>query len=387
MNFDKEQKRFPTMQHKDIYMTALRARPPEITTAELEKTDPDMAESARQYYAFYMDLLGTMYEEPEAFGFHPGAWEEYAAGRKYTRCLRDNFTRTKIMSDRSGAELNYYLSFLNNLASRAKPVSEGCVLSAEDFAYVTGYSFLPTRAREFPVPTETVLTMLARQGLEFYENPDGGRMVVCHKYPEMFRAMIALQRAVDDSIAHPKSPKLKYFFAENGCYLDFRQITGNYAPVYEDTARILPEEMRARMDTLRAWAKAYKLKEQVMHYGLGYYHKSERIIQVWCDWYSEPRGHQKDWRRSLHFGISGSWDTVYTDAVLALGDEFKWYFMRHLNYCSGCTPEHLTRPWVVRVFDRPVRICGVPGGVFENPTEADMPYVKAYLDLKMQKGL
>ena len=71
------------------------------------------------------------------------------------------------------------------------------------------------------------------------------------------------------------------------------------------------------------------------------------------------------------------------DAVRAEGEVFQRYFMKHLNYCSGCVPDHLKQPWVVRVFDRPVRICGTPGGCVENPTEADMVYVQKYLDMKM----
>ncbi len=375
------------MLHRDIYMTALRCTPPEISLAEMEQTDPDMAESGRQYYAFLMELLGAMYEHPESFGMHPGAWEEYAGGRRYNVLRTENNSRTQVMSDMAGGELDCYLGVLRNIGSRGVMEGDTCTLSVEDFAYVTGYTWLPGRSRKSAIPIETVLTMLTGLGLSIQQTADGSCRVTCETYPKMFHALTALQHAVDESIARPKSKSLKYFYAYNSGSLEFRQITENYAPTYEDCVRILPDEQRKRMDRIREMAEAYKLKEKIDHFSMDYYYKSERVLHVWTDWYKDPTRLRKNWRRCLHFCISGSWEPVYLDAVRAEGEGFRRYFMKHLNYCGGCVPDHLKQPWVVRVFDRPVRICGAPSGCFDNPTEADMAYIQKYLDMKMGEVL
>ncbi|MBQ8401990.1 MAG: hypothetical protein IJX14_08675 [Clostridia bacterium] len=383
MKLDTNQMTFPTMLHRDIYMTALRCTPPEISLAGLEQTDPALAESGRQYYAFFMELLGAMYGHPEAFGMHPGAWEAYSGGRRYNVLRMENNSRTQVMSDMAGGELDCYLGFLRNIGSRGVMAGDTCTLSAEDFAYITGYAWLPGRSRKSAVPVETVLTGLAGMGLTVRQTADGSWHVECESHPKMLHSLTALQRAVEESIAHPKSRSLKYFYAYNSGYLEFRQITGNYAPTYEDCVRILPDEQRLRMDQLREMAQAYKLKEKIDHFAMEYYHKSERVLHIWTDWYNAPTRRRTHWQRCLHFCVSGSWEPVYLDAVRSEGEVFQRYFMKHLNYCGGCVPDHLKQPWVVRVFDRPVRICGTPGGCFDNPTEADMVYVQKYLDMKM----
>lgn len=281
-------------------MTALRCTPPEISVKELEQTDPEMAESGRQYYAFLMELLGAMYEHTETFGMHPGAWEEYSGGRRYNVLRAENNSRTQVMSDIAGGEMDCYLGLLRNIGSWGMMAGDTCTLSA-----------------------------------------DGSYHAECEPYPKLFRSLTALQHSVDESVAHPKSKPLKYFYAYNSGYLEFRQITENYAPTYEDCVRILPDEQRKRMDQIREMAKAYKLKEKIDHFALEYYHKSERIIHIRTDWYNDPTRRRMNWQRCLHFCIAGSWEPVYLDAVRAEGDAFQRYFMKHLNYSSGCVPNHL----------------------------------------------
>ena len=71
------------MVHCDIYMTALRLTPPEISLAEIEKADPELAKNGREFYAFMVELLADMYNEPRFYGMNPRAYEEFTNGLKF----------------------------------------------------------------------------------------------------------------------------------------------------------------------------------------------------------------------------------------------------------------------------------------------------------------
>ena len=106
MIFDKNTMGFPTMLHRNIYMTALQITPPELSLSEIEKSESELAESGREYYSFMIELLADMYTAPESYGFHPGAYEEFTDGRKYNAVKRHQPNQALIFYDMSTAELS-----------------------------------------------------------------------------------------------------------------------------------------------------------------------------------------------------------------------------------------------------------------------------------------
>ncbi len=388
MKFDRNQTHFPTMLHRDIYMSALRIIPTEISLVDIEEKEPVLAESAKQYHAFMLDLYGDMYENPEVYGMKPGAYEAFTNGRKYHALMRKNVTKAKTAADQSGAEIGCYMGILNQLGTRCMIVDGRCTLSAEDFSTLREYKFLSKREQANAIDPDIVFAALARNTLTFEATPDGRVEVKCEKYPKMFEAHSRLSKSVDESVKHPVSAKLKYYFCQNSATLDFRQIYENYYPTYEDYIRFLPDESLSVVQAVNEMAKEYKLKLRLwVPYMLIYEHKKEGIITVWVhdQWPLEPGIRRKDWQRCSIVRIGGSCNAEYLQSIADEGDAFLKQFFKHLNYCSCCTPSHCT-PDVPRadMFGRHVRICGEPAAVFTDPKTSDLSTLRRFLELKMQ---
>ena len=388
MEFDRNIREFPTMVHRDIYMTALRLTPPEVSLAEIEKTDPALAESGREFYAFMVELLADMYNDPCLYGMKTGAYEQFVNGARYNTVKRKQPVEARVFYDQSSAELSSYLELLKSVASLCRIETGNCALSAEDFAYIKSYAYLPDRKRERAVPIDTVIDMFARIGLEFHRNADGSVTMTNGRYPHMFSAMSALAKAVDESVKKPASSSLKYFFTYNWLYLEFRQIIQNYKPVYEDYVRFLPDDGRAVMAALHDMAKEYKMRETYIRpFGIEYHYKGKRVVTIWVhDAWIEPHRAQKHWIRNLTVRIWGSARPEYQQNVEKCGEDFVKYFRRHLNYCGCCNPDHVAGSSGIRqVLSKNVRICSDPGGIVKNPATEDLPYIRKYIDLRIDE--
>lgn len=373
------------MLHWKIYMTALRYTPPEMSLAEIEKTDPELADSGRRYFDFMTELLYDMYKDPVRYGMHPGAYEQYLNGRRFCNVKREHPTEAMIIFDQAEAELNSYLNVTDGIASRGHSENQKWLLSEQDFKALIDSSGVPVRQKSNLIPIETVLSMLSQNGLELIHNIDGTVTVSCKKYPNMFRAKSELSKSCEESIRNPQSSAMKYYYAFNGECLEFRQIPGNYKPTFEDYIHLMPDAQQELIREIRAIAKSYKMREVYLRpFMIDYLYKSKPVMRIWTDYRIEPRGKQNMWRRNFMIVIRGSFDETYMNDVADYGEEFIRYFMRHLGYCKCCTPEHVKQPWFSTVFGRKVRICGQPGGVFNNPTSEDMHFIKRYIDLRLK---
>ena len=391
MDFDRNITEFPTMLHRDIYMSALRMTPPEISLAEIDKTDPDLAKSGREFYAFKTELLADMYSNPHLYGMNPGVYEEFANGQKYNAIKRKQPAKALAVHDQSLAELSSYLELLKSVASLCIIKDDKCVLSVEDFTYIKSYKYLPKRQQEKAVSIETVLNAFQKNGLEFHENADGSVTVLNKKYPHMFTAMSALAKSVDASIKNPVSSSLKYYFSYNWSYLDFRQIYQNYKPVFEDYVRFLPDDKLALVRVPHNMAKEYKMHETYARpFMIQYTYKGKKTMTISVhDLWTEPYGKHKQWIRCMWVSVAGSSRLEYQQKVEEQGEDFVKYFRRHLNYCCCCSPDHvLGRDGIRQVLGRNVRICGSDiGGAIKNPTMKDVPYIKKYIDLRIDEIL
>ena len=181
MIFNRNQTAFPTMLHREIYMSALRLIPTEVSLAEIKEKDPELAESGRQYHAFTVALYADMYEHPEDYGMNPGAYEAYTKGRKYNAAKRYDMNKAKIAADRAGAELGCYRGILNSIGSLCTVEDGKCMLSAEEFDTLKRYKFLSKRERENAIYIDTVFAAFARNTLTFVPQSDGRVEVRCEK--------------------------------------------------------------------------------------------------------------------------------------------------------------------------------------------------------------
>ena len=340
--FSRDTTAFSTMLHRDIYATALRITPPETSLATLANAHPALAASAREFHAFIMALLADMYDDPQAFGMNPGVYEAFANGRKYHAVKRFRPDAARLHCDQAHAELASYHALLKQLAIRCKVENGQAYLSAEDFAYIKRYDYLPSRQKIGAVPVETVLKMLRQSGMAFDDGADGSVRIHHSHYPQMFLAMSELAKSAEASVANPVSKSLKYFFACNYDYLEFRQLSDNYKPVYDDLVRVLSDGDRAVVEAIHQMAKAHKMRETFAHFTIEYHHKGQRVMSIRTDGlWLEPGQKNRQWRRKLTVSVWGSSRPEYQQQVAACGDDFVRYFRRHLNYCSCCNPEHM----------------------------------------------
>ena len=382
MKFDRNTTTFPTMLHRDIYMTALRMTPLEISLAGIEQTD--LAESGREFYSFMIELLTDMYNDPCLYGMHPGEYEKFANGLPYNAIKRRQPAQARLYYDQSNAELSSYLGLMRLIADHYKPTNGNCVLTAEEYEDV--------KKQDKAVPIETVIKILERTGVRFRENADRSVTVINEKYPNMFASMAALSLAAENSIKNPVSRSLKFFFAVNYDYLEFRQIFQNYKPGYDDVVRVLPDDGREIVQALHKMAKEYKLRESYGHFYIEYKYKSKSVMTVTTDnrsWWIEPRGLQKQWTRYIHVRLRGSSRPEYLQHVESYGEEFVKYFQRHLNYCVCCNPDHVVGNIGKRqVFGRNVRLCSPEiRGDIKGLTEKDLPYIRKYIELRLEEIL
>lgn len=389
MQFERNTTEFPTMVHRDIYMKALRLVPPEASLAELEKTDPEMAESGREFYNFMLELYGDMYCNPEAYGMTPGAYEDFAAGRHYS-FIRLRVKNTGNFYDLSGAQISSYENFIREIALYCN-ISDGCCyLTYDDFEKVKDLKRITAvKGQHLLIPIETVMKNFERVGLHFSDNGKSIQ-VISEIYPNMFLSASALRHAVEDTINNPVSKKLKYFFGEYIDTLEFRLLHGIYYPDFEDQIRFLSDKDREAVIALDTLAKEYKLRPnyKASQNGFEYKYKGQYVMGVWTNGcFAEPNSKHSSWIRYVRCRIAGPVNSSYLENVDKFGDDFKKYFMRHLNLCSGCTPWHLADTSAVRyIFGRKVRFCSDDiAAVFAGFTMDDLPYIKRFVELRIDQ--
>ena len=391
MQFDRNVTEFPTMLHRDLYMRALRLVPPDVSLAEIEKTDPEMAASGREYYQFMLELLGDMYCNPELYGMTPGAYEDFAAGRKYGY-IRLRVKETGDYYDLAGAQISSYLRFIQEIALHCSITDGQCYLTYDDFEKVKDLKRVtPVKGQHLLISIETVMRTLERSGLHYRDCGDRIQ-VVSEKYPNLFLSASALAKAVEETILHPVSKKLKYYFGEYIDTLEFRLLQGIYYPDFEDHIRSLSDQNRELVKALDAMAKEMGLRPNYKEpkYGFEYKYKGKDVMIVWTDndaWFTEPGSKQKNWKRHVFVRIFGPVNSSYLENVENNGEDFKEYFMKHLNLCSGCTPYHLADTSAIRyIFGRKVRFCSADiGGNIHGISEGDLPYIKQYIELRIKE--
>ena len=389
IQFDKNVTEFPTMLHRDIYMKALRLVPPEISLAEIAKEAPEMAESGREFYHFMLELYGDMFCNPEIYGMSPGAYEDMAQYRKWSY-MRLRVKNVGDYFDLSETQIASYVRFIHEMALFCH-MSEGCFYltydafeKAKDLKRVT-----LVYKQKLLLPIQMVMKNLERVGLKLQD--DGEKIqVICKKFPNMFLAASALRKTVEDTIKNPVSKKLKYYFGEYMDTLEFRLLNGPYYPDFEDHIRHLSDENREPVMALDALAKEYKLRPnyKASQYGFEYMYKGKYVMTVWTlGFYHEPTRQHNTWRRYVRCRVAGTVNPSYLEQVEIEGDDFKRYFMRHLNRCNGCTPAHLnSQNAIKKIFGRSVRFCSADIATeIAGLNISDLPYIRKFIEMRIKE--
>lgn len=389
MIFDKNVTEFPTMLHRDIYMRALRLVPPENSLAGIEKEAPEMAASGREFYHFMLELYSDMFCNPEIYGMTPGACETFAAQRKWSYIHQ----RVKGAGDYfclSEIHIASYVSFIHEMALFCHILEGCCYLTYDAFEKAKDLKRITlVYKQKLLLPIQMVMKNLERVGLKLQD--DGEKIqVICEKYPNMFLAASALRKTVEDTIQNPVSKKLKYYFGEYMDTLDFRLLNGPYYPDFEDHIRHLSDKDREAVMALDALAKEYKLRPnyKASQHGFEYKYKGKYVMSVWTHGlYHEPTRQHNTWRRYVRCRVAGTVNSSYLEQVEIEGDDFKQYFMRHLNRCNGCTPAHLSNQNAIKkIFGRSVRFCSADiateiGGLTINA----LPYIRRFIEMRIRE--
>ena len=111
-------------------------------------------------------------------------------------------------------------------------------------------------------------------------------------------------------------------------------------------------------------------------------------MTVWTNgFFAEPNSQYAAWIRYVRVRIWGPVNSSYLENVEKSGEDFKKYFMRHLNLCSGCTPHHLADTSAIRyVFGRKVRFCSDDiAAEFAGFKTDDFPYIRKYIELRIDQ--
>jgi hypothetical protein len=222
------------------------------------------------------------------------------------------------------------------------------------------------------VPYKVRMDALKRVGFIINENPDN-TVIISEKYPKMLYAMSELAKAAG---------KVKTFGEHNFAFCDFRQIFSGYTPKYEDVMITLTVEQREVIDKVHALAKEMKLVSSCTTYWkINYHFKS---VQVMCIDTDERFDYKTGQINSVRIRINGTnlGAPEYLDRIYEEGDAFVKYFMRHKNYCTGCSTSHIG--WTKNVFGRNVRLCGHPSFRIVNPTEGDLDYIKKFIEFRKE---
>lgn len=389
MIFDKNVTEFPTMLHRDIYMRALRLVPPENSLAGIEKEAPEMAASGREFYHFLLELYSDMFCNPEIYGMTPGACETFAAQRKWSY-IHQRVKGAGDYYDLSGVQIASYIQFIREIALYCNDSDGYCWLSYNDFEKVKDLTRITAVKRQhLLLPITSVIQNLERVGLSFKDDGEKIQMI-SEKYPNMFLSASALANAVEDTIKNPVSKKLKYYFGEYMDTLEFRLLNGPYYPDFEDHIRHLSDKDREAVMALDVLAKEYKLRPNYKASPLGfeYMYKGKYVMTVWTlGFYHEPTRQHNTWHRYIRCRVAGTVNSSYLEQVEKEGDDFKQYFMRHLNRCNGCTPAHLkSQNAVKKIFGRSVRFCSADiateiGGLTIN----DLPYIRKFIEMRIRE--
>lgn len=379
MQFNKNQREFPSRVHKIITITALRQTPPGVSLAGKDSCSPDLIESCRSYQHFIINMLSDMYDHPLAWGMNAGEYDAFLCGHKENAMKHRNPAKTLELRSKTYNCVHAYMEFLKNIAAAGIPDGESLLIPPADFTNIRtkfDKTLTPKKSSLFnDVPYRTRLDALARVGFIVNENETlhGGDAVITYKQnADIFPAMIELAKSAVNA---------KTFGGHNFYYTDFRQIFSNYIPGYEDVVQPLSDNQRIVTDEIHELAKAMKLRPSCTTYWkVNYQYKGKFVMCIDTD---DITGERSGCVNNFRIRVGGSHDSRYLDKIAAKGDDFVKYFMRHLSYCTACSTSHAGGGFY-NIFGRRVRLCCGPAFRILNAVHEDIAYIKQFIEICME---
>lgn len=346
---------FPALAQRVVHQAAINLIPLELSLSTMGDGDSALAESCTQFHHFMLAMLEDMVNNAGAYGLHPGELEAFLDGRAINAMKRREPKKTeKFLAVARGAADRYQL-FLYFLGAVGEPTSMGMMLTEEAYGAVCKHSAVKK------IPLETRLAALKRVGLCF-GCVQGGVLVSSERYPQMFVGMCALAKA---------SQPPNHFGAFLFCLCEFRRIAGPYVPVYEDYMHPLDAQKRAVADAIHRYALSLGLRVSVTTYWkINYLYKGKHVMCL------ETSGN------TLRLRVDGGPREWYLEQIHERGEGFIRYFLRHLNYCTACSPSHIGG--LTKVFGHTKRICCWPSLSFriQNPGMDDLENIERFIDFR-----
>lgn len=358
MVFSKNEINFPSIIHRSVYITALRQTPLAHSLANPypENICKLLLNSCKTYHEFVMDMLADMYENPDEYEFNAGEYDTFLDGHKESYMKRKFKSRTLTLRSKTYNQVPGYFNLLISLAKSGIPDDIGTSLYINEFAFE---NIRNSHSKQF--------MGLKHAGLTITNNPNGSAVITSEKYPNMFLAMSKLAKSAD---------KVQTFGEHNFYHTDFRQIFNGYTPRYEDVVSPLNDEQKSITDTLHSYARKMGLTASCTTYWKANYHyKGKHVMCIDTDnWMYNKFVH------NFRVRIDGGHSDLYLNTIENEGDDFKKYFVKHLNYCTACSPSHLAG--IQKIYGKTVRLCGNPSFRITNPDISDIGYIEKFIDLR-----
>jgi hypothetical protein len=335
-----------------------------LTDDFIREVGVDMAESCRDYYRFYTDLLRDMYENPGEHRLNAGMYESILHGRKYYGVRRSEGDAA-VKKCPTDLQRSFFL-FLINIGLHGEADGDSLVMKTSLYQKIVSQS-VKNKAKDYLIkkPIERV-RLLERAGLRVV---DGGEWVriVNAGYPKMFGALCALAKNTTEGS-----------FA--ACPL--RAINGGLKADYSCATRVMSVDEKAIADEIIEHMKQYKIKPEYGFNGITWSRKGKPLVFVG---FKDPAAFKVPVFTVTIAGIH-AWNdsTYYLSAIANSSDELQKYFLRHLRYCQACSPKGPCEGNYYYIFGKRKRLCGgVCNFADKGVLKCNLPYIKEMIDIRL----
>lgn len=352
MNFNKNQKEFPTSAHYNAWCSGVLVLPIEITLPDYIRNNfgETLTESCEQMQSFMLDLLWDMYDHADT---------ENPCPKQISNILKDLVNIGELKGDDLIIPYLAWDKYIKK-AERSKPFKE-------DEKY--GLTFTKRLAN------------LERVGAII--NKNNNHIAISNsKYPDMFYAMKKMAQV---------ALKEKATGDNSFTYCDFRKLCKSYkTDYYINALSFLNDEsleIAEQMETLSKELHLTRVRSIGFYkeFCFDYFYKKHHILRAFCG-FSSYYGNNETTNIKIHCFTpyqAKNPETIndsFFDLLEKESDEFKKYYLKTMKRCTRCNPNCPTLGVPVCIFGKLNRVCNGWGIVTETCLNiADMPYIETII--------
>ena len=325
----------------------------------------ELAESCRDYYDFYTEMLRDMYENPGEYKLNAGMYESTLNGRKYY-AVRRSEGDAAVKKCPTDLQRSFFL-FLMNIGLKGTISGDSLVFESSLFNKLVSDS-VKNKAKDYLIkkPADRI-NLLERAGLRFQQNDDSVS-ITCAVYPKMFPALCSLAKNTDE----------KSFLS---CPL--AAVSRKFKPDYTCSTRIMSGEEKSFTDEIILHMKKHKLKTEYGYGGISWVDRGKTLVFAG---YKDPAPFKSPVFTISVMGIY-SWNSPdeYLAEIENTSETLKKYFIRHLQYCQACSPNDPCEKNYYNIYGSKKRLCG--GACFindKNVRKENLPYIKQIIDIRLK---